>query len=61
MSKSSERARAVIDTNVACALGGEADYLVTNAPDLLTLAGDPRLGTLRMVTAAEFVGLLDIG
>ena len=44
---------------LAAALGGAADYLVTGDEDLLTLAGDPRLGTLKIVTVAEFLALLD--
>ena len=40
------------------ALAGKADYLVTGDDDLLVLAGDPRLGDLKMVTAAEFLAIL---
>jgi predicted nucleic acid-binding protein len=40
------------------ALGGRADYLVTGDNDLLVLAGDPRLGALRIVTARAFLELL---
>ncbi len=43
---------------VACALGGSAVYLVSNDLDLLTLAGDPRLGTLRIVRVDEFLRIL---
>jgi putative PIN family toxin of toxin-antitoxin system len=51
--------RAPKDTMVlAAALGGAADYLVTGDEDLLALAGDPRLGTLRIVTARAFLDAL---
>ncbi len=43
---------------LAAALGGSADYLVTGDQDLLTLAGDPRLNTLRIVTARAFLDIL---
>jgi putative PIN family toxin of toxin-antitoxin system len=43
---------------LATALDGKADYLVTGDKDLLVLAGDPRLGTLRIVTVAEFLAIL---
>jgi len=43
---------------LACALGGNAAYLVSNDPDLLTLAGDPGLGTLQIVTVSEFLTVL---
>ena len=46
------------DPILAAALGGDADYLVTGDQDLLVLAGDPRLGALRIVTAAEFLAVL---
>jgi putative PIN family toxin of toxin-antitoxin system len=44
---------------LAAALGGEADYLVTGDGDLLEHQGDPRLGKLQIVTAAEFLAILD--
>ena len=44
---------------LAAAIGGRADYLVTGDKDLLVLAGDPRLGALQIVTAAEFLDVLD--
>lgn len=44
---------------LACALGGQADYLVTGDKDLLTLHGAPELGPLRIVTPAQFLRLLD--
>jgi putative PIN family toxin of toxin-antitoxin system len=43
---------------LAAALGGEADYLVTGDADLLELRDDPRLGPLRIVTAAQFLANL---
>lgn len=43
---------------LAAALGGNAGYVVTGDNDLLTLAGDPRLGTLQIVTARAFLDLL---
>jgi putative PIN family toxin of toxin-antitoxin system len=43
---------------LAAALDNRADYLVTGDNDLLTLAGDPRLGTLQIVTARAFLDLL---
>jgi putative PIN family toxin of toxin-antitoxin system len=43
---------------LAAALEDRADYLVTGDNDLLTLAGDPRLGTLRIVTARAFLDFL---
>lgn len=43
---------------LAAALDGRADYLVTGDNDLLALAGDPRLGTLQIVTARAFLDLL---
>jgi uncharacterized protein len=44
---------------LAAALGGNADYLVTGDFDLLVHQGDPRLGTLKNVTAAQFLDVLD--
>ena len=45
--------------SLAAALGGDADYLVTGDDDLLAHRGDPRLGRLKIVTAAEFLAILD--
>jgi len=45
---------------LAAALTGAADYLVTGDHDLLVLADDPRLGSLRIVTVAEFADLLAV-
>jgi putative PIN family toxin of toxin-antitoxin system len=44
---------------LAAAFGGEADYLISGDKDLLVLAGDPRLGKLKIVTVAEFLDVLD--
>lgn len=44
---------------LAIALGGGAAYLVSGDDDLLSLAGDTRLGTLRIVTVRDFLVLLD--
>jgi putative PIN family toxin of toxin-antitoxin system len=46
------------DPLLAVALSGHADYLITGDDDLLVLQGDPRLGTLQIVTARDFVQLL---
>ena len=48
------------DEPILAALGGQADYLVTGDKDLLVLAGDPRLGTLRIVTAADFLAAIAV-
>ncbi|MEA2524996.1 MAG: uncharacterized protein QOF73_2223 [Thermomicrobiales bacterium] len=45
---------------LAAALGGDAGFVITGDNDLLTLAGDPRLGSLRIVTARSFLDLLSI-
>ena len=46
------------DPMLACALGGQADYLVTGDGDLLALDGHPALGSLRIVTPRAFLDLL---
>ena len=43
---------------LAVALGGQADYLVTGDEDLLSVAGNPDLVGLRIITPATFVALL---
>ncbi len=43
---------------LAAALGGGADYLVTGDQDLLVLGGNPLLGSLSIVTVAEFLRIL---
>jgi putative PIN family toxin of toxin-antitoxin system len=40
---------------LAAALGGRAGYVVTGDNDLLVLAGDPRLGALKIVNARAFL------
>jgi putative PIN family toxin of toxin-antitoxin system len=45
---------------LACALGGQADYLVTGDEDLLVLDGLPALGALRIVTVRTFLRLIGI-
>jgi putative PIN family toxin of toxin-antitoxin system len=44
---------------LALAVGGDADYLVTGDDDLLRHQGDPRVGKLKIVTAREFLDILD--
>jgi putative PIN family toxin of toxin-antitoxin system len=46
---------------LGAALAGQVDYLVTGDHDLLVLAGDPRLGTVQIVTVARFLETLDEG
>ncbi len=45
---------------LAAALGGRADYLVTGDDDLLSLAGDARLGPLEIVTVRVFLDVLSV-
>src|SRR5579859_213421 len=45
---------------LACALGGQADYLVTGDDDVLVLDGEPALGTLRIVTVRAFLGVIGV-
>ena len=42
---------------LGAALSGRVDYLVTGDADLLVLDGDARLGSLRIVTVADFFRL----
>jgi putative PIN family toxin of toxin-antitoxin system len=52
--------RDVKDEHVlATALDGGADYLVTADEDLLVLAGDEHLGSLRIVTVQAFLNALE--
>lgn len=44
---------------LSSALEGGCDFLVTGDKDLLSVARDPRLGLLRIVTAADFLTTLD--
>ena len=54
------RVRDIHDEHLlAAALGGAADYLVSGDNHLLILAGDSRLGKLRIVTAREFLTILE--
>src|SRR5688500_11200564 len=43
------------DKFLAAALAGNADYLVTGDGDLLSLRDHPALGSLKIVTVAEFL------
>jgi putative PIN family toxin of toxin-antitoxin system len=43
------------DVLLASALGGGCDYLITGDEDLLILNGRAELGTLKIITAAEFL------
>lgn len=45
----------------ACALGGDADYLVTGDDDLLVLDGEAALGKLHIVTPRAFLDVLGAG
>ena len=44
---------------LAAALVGKADYLVTGDDDLLVHQGDPRLGALQIITASQFLAMLE--
>lgn len=46
------------DKVLAAALGARADYVITGDGDLLTLDGRPALGSLRIVTPAQFLDIL---
>lgn len=43
------------DKILACAFGGECDFLITDDPDLLTLSGQKELGRLQITTANQFL------
>lgn len=45
------------DKLLACALPGNADYLITGDEDLLVLNGDSALGKLKIITVKEFLEL----
>jgi putative PIN family toxin of toxin-antitoxin system len=47
------------DPILACALGGNADNIVTGDEDLLVLDGHPALGSLRIVTPRAFLTILE--
>lgn len=46
------------DFIIACALGGNADYIITGDDDLLVLNNDAKLGKLKIITASEFLRLI---
>ncbi len=46
------------DMLLACALGGDADVLVTGDRDLLVLDGEPALGKLRVLSPQDFLAML---
>lgn len=47
------------DTHVlAAAISGSADYLVSGDQDLLSVAGDPRLGALKIVPPRAFLNVI---
>lgn len=48
------------DMLLACALGGEVDYLVTGDDDLHALAGSPALGKLQIIAPRDFLIVLGI-
>lgn len=43
------------DKVLAAALGGKADYLISGDDDLLVLNNEPNLGSLKILTAREFL------
>lgn len=43
------------DKILACALGGNCDYLITSDEDLLILNDKPPLGKLKIIKAADFL------
>ena len=43
------------DPILACALGGNCDYLITDDKDLLVLNGKPELEKLQILNAADFL------
>lgn len=48
------------DFLLACALGGDADYLVTGDQDLLVLNGNLSLGKLKIISAKDFLGMIRV-
>ena len=44
---------------LAAAMGGNADYLITGDKDFHAVAGDPNLGDLKIVSASEFLAILN--
>jgi len=47
------------DKFLACAFGGECDYLISGDDDLLILNGKKELGKLRIIKPAEFLQTID--
>lgn len=47
------------DKLLSAAFAGQTDFLVTGDNDLLDLAADPRLGSVRIVTPGDFLGALN--
>lgn len=47
------------DYILAISLGGRADYLITGDEDLLILNNNPELGSLKIVTAKEFLATFE--
>ena len=43
------------DKFLACAYGGNCDYLISGDEDLLTLKGRPELGKLKILTVSQFL------
>jgi putative PIN family toxin of toxin-antitoxin system len=43
---------------LAAALGGQADYLTTGDEDLLELAGNPKIGKLKIMSVREFLAVI---
>jgi uncharacterized protein len=46
------------DKLLACAMGAEADYIITGDQDLLVLNGNTLLGKLAIVTPRQFIEML---
>lgn len=46
------------DKLLACAIGGQADYLITGDADLLELNDNPALEELKVITVREFLNIL---
>ncbi|MEK6939252.1 MAG: putative toxin-antitoxin system toxin component, PIN family [Nanoarchaeota archaeon] len=45
---------------LACAIGGDANYLVTGNRDLLELNGHPKIADLKIVSPHDFLKILKI-
>lgn len=48
------------DFLLACALGGNVDYLVTGDHDLLVLNKNLSLGKLKIISAKDFLGMIRV-